>query len=41
MDWVAPLITLTLMEVVLGIDNIVFLSILIGALPEEKKKPAR
>jgi predicted tellurium resistance membrane protein TerC len=41
MDWVAPLLTLTLMEVVLGIDNIVFLSILIGALPEEKKKVAR
>lgn len=41
MDWVFPLVTLTLMEVVLGIDNIVFLSILIGALPEEKKKTAR
>lgn len=41
MDWVVPLFTLTLMEVVLGIDNIVFLSILIGALPEEKKKAAR
>lgn len=41
MDWVFPLLTLTLMEVVLGIDNIVFLSILIGALPEERKKSAR
>jgi predicted tellurium resistance membrane protein TerC len=41
MDWVVPLITLTLMEVVLGIDNIVFLSILVGALPEERKKSAR
>ena len=41
MDWVVPLISLTLMEVVLGIDNIVFLSILVGALPEEKKKSAR
>ncbi len=41
MDWVAPLVTLTLMEVVLGIDNIVFLSILVGALPEEQKKSAR
>lgn len=41
MEWVVPLVTLTLMEVVLGIDNIVFLSILVGALPEEKKKPAR
>lgn len=41
MDWLVPLVTLTLMEVVLGIDNIVFLSILVGALPEEKKKSAR
>jgi predicted tellurium resistance membrane protein TerC len=41
MDWVFPLVTLTLMEIVLGIDNIVFLSILVGALPEEKKKSAR
>ena len=29
------------MEVVLGIDNIVFLSILVGNLPEERKKVAR
>lgn len=42
MDWVLPLLTLTLMEVVLGIDNIIFLSILVGALPDEKaKKKAR
>ncbi len=41
MDWVLPLITLTLMEIVLGIDNVVFLSILVGALPNEKKKVAR
>jgi len=41
MDWILPLVTLTLMEVVLGIDNIVFLSILIGALPPERKKFAR
>jgi predicted tellurium resistance membrane protein TerC len=41
MDWLFPLLTLTLMEVVLGIDNIVFLSILIDALPEERKKTAR
>lgn len=41
MDWVIPLLTLTLMEIVLGIDNIVFLSILVGALPEEKKRTAR
>ncbi len=41
MDWIAPLVTLTLMEVVLGIDNVVFLSILVGALPPEKRKSAR
>jgi predicted tellurium resistance membrane protein TerC len=41
MDWLVPLLTLTLMEIVLGIDNIVFLSILVGALPEDKKRTAR
>lgn len=35
------LITLSLLEVVLGIDNIVFISILSGKLPEEKQKLAR
>jgi predicted tellurium resistance membrane protein TerC len=41
MDSAIALLTLTLMEVVLGIDNIVFLSILVGALPPEKQKTAR
>ena len=41
MDWILPLITLTAMEVVLGIDNIIFLSILVGALPPERQKTAR
>jgi predicted tellurium resistance membrane protein TerC len=41
MDWVLPLLTLTLMEVVLGIDNIIFLSILVSAVPPEKQKSAR
>ncbi|MBL8949473.1 MAG: TerC family protein [Myxococcaceae bacterium] len=41
MDWVLPLLTLTLMEVVLGIDNIIFISILVGGLPEEKRRTAR
>ncbi|HVJ90142.1 MAG TPA: TerC family protein [Labilithrix sp.] len=41
MDWVVPLVTLTLMEIVLGIDNIVFISILVGRLPEDKKRLAR
>jgi predicted tellurium resistance membrane protein TerC len=35
------LATLTLMEIVLGIDNIVFLSILAGKLPAEKQAKAR
>jgi len=38
--WVA-LITLTLLEIVLGIDNIVFISILAGKLPQELQKKAR
>lgn len=41
MDWVVPLVSLTLMEIVLGIDNIVFLSILVSALPEKQQKSAR
>ena len=35
------LLTLSLLEVVLGIDNIVFISILSGKLPENKQKLAR
>ncbi len=35
------LVTLTAMEIVLGIDNIVFLSILAGKLPAEKQARAR
>ena len=38
--WIA-LITLTTLEIVLGIDNIIFLSILAGRLPPEKQKRAR
>jgi predicted tellurium resistance membrane protein TerC len=41
MDWLLPLLTLTLMEVVLGIDNVIFLSILVAGLPAEKKRIAR
>ncbi len=37
----AALVTLTVLEIVLGIDNIIFISILVGRLPEEKKKLAR
>ncbi len=35
------LVTLTLMEVVLGIDNIVFIAIVAGQLPEGQQKKAR
>ena len=41
MDTLVALLTLTLMEVVLGIDNIIFLSILVGALPQHQQKTAR
>lgn len=40
-DWIVPLITLTAMEIVLGIDNIVFISILCGKLPQQQRKKAR
>jgi predicted tellurium resistance membrane protein TerC len=35
------LLTLTLLEVVLGIDNVIFISILASKLPEEERKKAR
>lgn len=38
--WIA-LATLTALEIVLGIDNIIFISILVGRLPEEKRNVAR
>ena len=47
LDWLqdpnawAALLTLTLLEIVLGIDNIVFLSILVDRLPRARRKPAR
>ena len=37
----AALATLTLLEIVLGIDNIVFLSILVDRLPPEKRRTGR
>lgn len=46
-DWitdpaiVASLVTLTAMEIVLGIDNIVFISVIVGALPPARAKRAR
>ena len=38
--WVA-LVTLTVLELVLGIANIIFISILAGKLPEEQRGRAR
>jgi hypothetical protein len=32
-DWIIPLLTLTAMEVVLGIDNIIFISLVAARLP--------
>ena len=37
----AALLTLTVLEIVLGIDNIVFISILAGKLPAEKRRRGR
>lgn len=47
MDWLAQpetwvaLLTLTALEIVLGIDNIIFISILAGKLPEHEQKKGR
>jgi len=38
---VVNLITLTAMEIVLGIDNVIFISIISGKLPESKQQKAR
>ncbi|MBW0435824.1 TerC family protein [Leptospira yasudae] len=41
LDKVVAVLTLTLMEIVLGIDNIVFLSIVSGKLPKSQQNQAR
>ena len=47
MEWIASpeawiaLATLTMLEIVLGIDNIVFISVLVGRLPEHQRQQAR
>ena len=38
--WIA-LVTLTALEIVLGVDNIIFISILVGRLPEDQRQRAR
>ena len=40
-NWVLALIALTAMEIVLGIDNIVFIAIVTGRLPREQQPAAR
>ncbi len=37
---ISSLLTLTFLEIILGIDNIVFISIVVGKLPEEKRRGA-
>lgn len=37
---ISSLVTLTFLEIILGIDNIVFISIVVGKLPQEKRKGA-
>ena len=41
MEWLIALLALTAMEIVLGIDNIIFIAILIGHLPEPQRTRAR
>ena len=39
--WIVPLLTLTLLEIVLGVDNVIFISILAGKLPKAQQAKAR
>ncbi len=40
-DAIIALITLTVLEIVLGVDNVIFISILAGKLPEDQQDRAR
>ena len=40
-EWIAALVTLTFLEIVLGVDNVIFISILSSKLPKEQQKRAR
>ena len=40
-DGLVALVTLTVLEVVLGIDNVIFISILAGKLPKQQQEKAR
>ena len=41
MEWIAPLLTLTAMEIVLGIDNVIFIAILVQRLPLDQQEKGR
>ncbi|MBN2131241.1 MAG: TerC family protein [Sedimentisphaerales bacterium] len=41
MEYVVALVALSAMEIVLGIDNIVFIAVLVGRLPESQRTKAR
>jgi predicted tellurium resistance membrane protein TerC len=41
MEWLVALVTLTVLEIVLGIDNVIFISILAGKLPAHQQGRAR
>ena len=40
-DIIVPLVTLTFLEIVLGVDNVIFISILSGKLPPSEQQRAR
>lgn len=40
-EWLVPLVNLTVMEVVLGVDNVIFIAILVGKLPRHLQAKAR
>ena len=41
MEWLVALITLVLLEIVLGLDNVIFISIVAGKLPVHQQRKAR
>ncbi|HOK93850.1 MAG TPA: TerC family protein [Spirochaetota bacterium] len=41
MEWIIALVTLTFLEIVLGIDNIIFVSIITNKLPDSQKQRGR
>jgi predicted tellurium resistance membrane protein TerC len=40
-DWLIALVTLSILEIILGVDNIIFIAILAGKLPPEQQDRAR